>query len=57
MEELGYREHFECRGKHYYNDKIYIMGILNVTPDSLSDGGQFFAVEDAVRQALKMQED
>ncbi len=50
-------EHFVCRGKHYYNDKIYIMGILNVTPDSFSDGGQFLAVDDAVRQALKMQED
>ncbi len=50
-------QHFACREKHYYNDKIYIMGILNVTPDSFSDGGQFFAVEDAVRQALKMQED
>ncbi len=48
---------FECCAKRYYNDKIYIMGILNVTPDSFSDGGQFFAVEDAVRQALKMQED
>ena len=50
-------QHFECRGKHYYNDKIYIMGILNVTPDSFSDGGRFFAVEDAVCQALKMQEE
>ncbi|MBR3954573.1 MAG: dihydropteroate synthase [Clostridia bacterium] len=50
-------QHFECRGKHYYNDKIYIMGILNVTPDSFSDGGRFFAVEDAVRQALQMQEE
>ena len=57
MKEIEYREHFECRGKHYYNDKIYIMGILNVTPDSFSDGGQFLAVEDAVRQALKMQDD
>ncbi len=50
-------QHFACREKHYYNDKIYIMGILNVTPDSFSDGGQFFAVEEAVRQALKMQQD
>lgn len=50
-------QHFECRGKHYYNDKIYIMGILNVTPDSFSDGGQFFSVADAVRQALVLQTD
>ena len=28
-----------------------IMGIINVTPDSFSDGGQFFGVENAVAQA------
>lgn len=48
---------FACCGKHYYNDKIYIMGILNVTPDSFSDGGRFFTVENAVRRALQLQED
>ena len=31
-----------------------IMGILNVTPDSFSDGGQFTRVEVAVRHALEM---
>ena len=31
-----------------------VMGILNVTPDSFSDGGKFVAVEDATRQALSM---
>ena len=30
------------------------MGILNVTPDSFSDGGEFFRPEDAVRHAKKM---
>lgn len=30
------------------------MGILNVTPDSFSDGGQFVAVEDAVSRAAEM---
>ncbi|MBI5409678.1 MAG: dihydropteroate synthase [Nitrospirae bacterium] len=33
------------------------MGILNVTPDSFSDGGKFFDQDRAVGQALKMQED
>lgn len=33
-----------------------IMGILNVTPDSFSDGGIHFAPEDAVRGALDMME-
>jgi dihydropteroate synthase len=31
-----------------------IMGILNVTPDSFSDGGSFNKVEDAVRRAIEM---
>lgn len=26
-----------------YNKRTYIMGILNVTPDSFSDGGKFIA--------------
>ena len=32
-----------------------IMGILNVTPDSFSDGGEFDRVDAAVRRALEMQ--
>lgn len=31
-----------------------VMGILNVTPDSFSDGGRFAAVETAVAQARRM---
>src|SRR6058998_2393196 len=31
-----------------------IMGVLNVTPDSFSDGGKFFAAEKAVEHGLKM---
>jgi dihydropteroate synthase len=31
-----------------------IMGVLNVTPDSFSDGGKFFTVEKAVDHGLKM---
>ncbi len=34
--------------------KVAIMGILNVTPDSFSDGGRFFHEEDAVRQGLAL---
>ena len=33
------------------------MGILNVTPDSFSDGGQFSRVDHALQHALQMQED
>ena len=39
------------------NARTYIMGILNVTPDSFSDGGKFNEVEAAVIQAKKLVED
>jgi dihydropteroate synthase len=32
-------------------DRPIVMGILNVTPDSFSDGGRFFSVDDAVAGA------
>ena len=31
-----------------------MMGIINVTPDSFSDGGKFFSIDDALRQAEKL---
>jgi dihydropteroate synthase len=31
-----------------------IMGVLNVTPDSFSDGGRFFAVEKAIEHGVRM---
>lgn len=39
------------------NKRTYIMGILNVTPDSFFDGGQWNSPEKAVEHAIKMQED
>jgi dihydropteroate synthase len=36
-------------------EQTLVMGILNVTPDSFSDGGRFFGVKKAVRAALDMQ--
>ena len=38
-------------GKHEIAGKACIMGILNVTPDSFSDGGDFVTIEDALAQA------
>ena len=35
-------------------DRTLVMGILNVTPDSFSDGGQFSTVEVAIKHAEKM---
>lgn len=37
--------------------RTLIMGVLNVTPDSFSDGGKFFDPQKAVDHALKMQRD
>lgn len=37
-------------------DRPLIMGILNVTPDSFSDGGRFFSPEAAYRHAAEMVE-
>ena len=34
-----------------------IMGVLNVTPDSFSDGGQYLSVNAAVQQGLTMQKE
>ena len=36
--------------------RTIIMGILNVTPDSFSDGGRFDCVEEALAQAYRMAE-
>jgi len=33
---------------------VYLMGILNVTPDSFSDGGKFYHFEDAVRRGMEL---
>ena len=46
--------------QYNFNDKILsfntpkIMGIVNVTPDSFSDGGKYFSFDDAVNHALKL---
>ena len=37
-----------------FSQKTYVMGILNVTPDSFSDGGLFLNEESAIEQALNM---
>ena len=36
-------------------ERTLVMGVLNVTPDSLSDGGKFFDAERAVEQAMEME--
>ena len=43
--ELTWHTHHLSLGK-----RTRVMGILNVTPDSFSDGGHFFNIDDAVKQ-------
>lgn len=38
----------------HFDTRPYIMGILNVTPDSFSDGGRFFDEQKAIEHALSM---
>lgn len=40
-----------------FSQKTYIMGILNVTPDSFSNGGRYFEKAAAIERALKMVEE
>ncbi len=35
-------------------ERTYIMGILNVTPDSFSDGGLYYQQKEAVNRARQM---
>ena len=43
--------------KNFDITKTYIMGILNVTPDSFSDGGKYTEKDKALKHALSMIED
>ena len=37
-----------------FAERTYLMGILNVTPDSFSDGGRYFDVDRAVEHGLEL---
>ena len=45
---------FEIKGKKFSTFSPLVMGILNVTPDSFSDGGEFFDREKALEHAIEM---
>lgn len=48
---------FNCGGKTLDLSKPKVMGILNVTPDSFSDGGRFDKANQAIDRALQMVEE
>ena len=49
---------FKTRNHNFdLNKRTYVMGILNVTPDSFSDGGKYLSPEKAIERALKIQKE
>ncbi len=46
---------FTCNGKELnFSRRTFLMGVLNVTPDSFSDGGKYFSAERAIAHAEQM---
>ena len=44
-----------CRGKQLeFGDSTHIMGVLNITPDSFSDGGEYQNLDNAISHAKNM---
>jgi len=49
---------FKCRNFQFdFSQNPCIMGVLNVTPDSFSDGGKYLDKDFAVEHALKMEQE
>ncbi|MBA1331199.1 dihydropteroate synthase, partial [Candidatus Endoriftia persephone str. Guaymas] len=44
----------DCAGKPIDLSSAQVMGILNLTPDSFSDGGRFLAADAALAHARQM---
>jgi dihydropteroate synthase len=45
---------FQCGRFHFSLAQPLLMGIVNVTPDSFSDGGQYLSTERAIEHGLKL---
>lgn len=39
----------------YLHKRTHVMGILNVTPDSFSDGGKYATIDKAIQRAIEME--
>jgi dihydropteroate synthase len=48
------KQFLDCNGRELDLSRPVVMGILNVTPDSFSDGGVFLSRDNAIAQALRM---
>src|SRR4030095_2585478 len=51
---MRYEEWKLARRSIHYGERTLVMGVLNVTPDSFSDGGQFFLFDEAMPHAEQM---
>jgi dihydropteroate synthase len=52
------KQYWKCRDRTLaFGERPLIMGILNVTPDSFSDGGRHFETQQAVDWGLRMADD
>ena len=47
----------DCNGRAVVLDRVRVMGIVNVTPDSFSDGGEHASQEAAVAHGLRLAEE
>ncbi len=57
IQEKRVRGVLDCAGRPVNLDRPRIMGVLNVTPDSFSDGGRWLGRSEAIEHALNMQKD
>jgi len=48
---------WRVRGRDVRLDRPFVLGVVNVTPDSFSDGGRFATAADAVRHGVQLAED
>lgn len=55
MKEIKTVYNFTAKTHSFPLNRTYIMGILNVTPDSFSDGGLYLSPEKALSHALEME--
>src|SRR5215471_9382772 len=51
---MSFREWKLARRALPYGERTLVMGVLNATPDSFSDGGQFLSIDSAVAHAQQM---
>jgi len=49
--------HLDCAGRALKLDIPRVMGIVNVTPDSFSDGGEHFDADAAIAHGVKLAEE